>query len=79
MVLYICDGRKACASSVSCVYSRSGDGQCRHTKDPEYALNGTCSDPENYPERFSVYRCREYRWRADYIEMGANYGGQEMD
>ena len=47
-VLYLCNG-KACQSvNRSC----QGDGMCRHTSNPEYAVNGYCARPDLAEDRF---------------------------
>ena len=47
-VLYLCDGHACKSEHRSCVT----DGMCRHTSNPEYAVNGYCEHPELAFDRF---------------------------
>jgi len=52
-VAYICDFKDP-----RCKDRCSGPsfGICFHTTDPDHAVNGSCPDPENHPERFEYFR-----------------------
>ncbi len=49
MIYYICNKKRdACHEN-----GRTCHPDCYLTSDAEYAANGPCEDPENYPERFN--------------------------
>ena len=55
MVLYLCDGKKErCGQKCGCSFGKSEYGNCKHTAEPEHAINGPCPDPQNHPERFEA-------------------------
>ena len=58
-IAYICDGKDHCCQEPGCFmweeYAADTDMICRHTINPEHAVNGVCEDPENHPERFVCY------------------------
>ena len=47
-VTYLCDRKQKCKEH--CL--NDDNYPCRHTLDPEHALNGICKDPQRHPERF---------------------------
>ena len=53
-VAYICDGLvPECSDKLGCFRcGKEGMNYCKHTFQPEHALNGACEDPWNYPQRF---------------------------
>lgn len=52
---YLCDGLCKCSDKVGCYrLAKSGMDYCRHTFDERHAINGSCENPENFPERFSL-------------------------
>lgn len=50
---YLCKGNNPTCSFVGC--SING-GECKHTTNPDWAINEPCEDPKNHPERFEVER-----------------------
>lgn len=50
-VAYLCDGHGCKKERPSCTIPEFA-GMCRHTTDPEHAVNGACEDPKGEPERF---------------------------
>ena len=50
-VAYLCDGN-GCKSAWPSCKNPEFAGMCRHTTDPEHAVNGPCEHPEEHPERF---------------------------
>lgn len=68
MVLYLCDCRLPCAMNVGCHQSGTAVGVCRHTTQPEHALNGACADPQNHPERFEPVIDNRTGYVVDYFE-----------
>lgn len=50
-VAYLCDGHGCKSKFPSCRFPETGR-LCRHTTDPEHAVNGACEDPKGEPERF---------------------------
>jgi hypothetical protein len=51
-VLYLCDGQ-GCKTRWGCRF-----GECRHTTNPEHAVNGKCEAPWLEPERFNCVDVR---------------------
>lgn len=47
--MYLCKGNKPICFVAGCAIN---GGDCKHTTDPQYAINGECTDPQNHPERF---------------------------
>ena len=68
MVVYLCDCRKPCGMGNGCAQNNSAFGFCKHTTDPEHALNGACDDPQNHPERFEVVCDKKTGEVIDYYE-----------
>ena len=66
---YICDGHADCSLEPGCFLREDpvtwSDTVCRHTWDPQHAVNGICLHPENHPERFTGFPEFE---RVDYYE-----------
>ena len=52
-VAYLCDGQGCKSEHKSCVFwPEDSSCRCRHTTDPDHAVNGPCEHPEQHPERF---------------------------
>lgn len=47
-VLYLCDHNACRSQNRSCLT----DGLCRHTSNPDHAVNGYCEHPNLEPDRF---------------------------
>lgn len=71
-IAYICDGKDRCCQEPGCFmweeYAASTDLICRHTMNPEHAVNEICGDPENHPERFARYWEQEWEDDPKYYE-----------
>ena len=53
-VYYICNKKNPKCSYACHNLVHIGGYYCSYTTNPEYAVNGPCSDPQNYPERFDL-------------------------
>ena len=69
-VIYLCDGKKPCATAGRCRLVDPEAGCCRRTSDPAHAVNGACGDPENHPERFERLQSSSGQWNGDWVERG---------
>lgn len=49
MTVYLCNGKQPCKVSTGCFLL---GGECRRTKNPEFAKNGECDEPEKFQDRF---------------------------
>ena len=52
-VAYLCDGMGCKSEHKSCRGFPAKSEYCRHTTDPDHAVNGPCEHPEEHPERFA--------------------------